>query len=77
MEDFVKSAVVEVSTQPICMILTHMINFQFKFIPLVKSIYKNNGIAGFYSALVPAVATQFLSTFMKYEVYSNLKLIQL
>lgn len=76
MDKFINSAIstsiAEIVTQPICLIRTRIINGNDKFlIEIIKNLYKDQGILGFFKASPPAVATQTISTALKYSIYNK------
>lgn len=67
------TGVAEIATQPICLVRTRLINNnKINISSIIKEIYHEQGILGFYRASLPAVASQMLSTSLKYGIYSNI-----
>ena len=63
----------ELATMPICTVKT---NYQIQppslmkpIRTVVRTIYQNQGVGGFYASSLPAVASQVLSTTTKYTMY--------
>lgn len=78
MDSFINGAIgtalAELITSPICLIRTRQINGAEKNIgKIIINLYSDSGIKGFYSATLPAVLSQILSTSLKFGIYSNLK----
>lgn len=70
----VATAVAEVCTLPICTVKTNYQNGNFSSIrQTVTSIYRSNGVYGFFKASVPAVGGQILSTSSKFFLYRSLQ----
>lgn len=73
MNSLISTFIAEMATLPICTVKTiyqTQTVGQFKTIfDTAKSIYKSNGISGFYVGSIPAVASQMFSTSAKYTMY--------
>lgn len=83
---FINSAIgtfiAEIVTQPVCITRTRLINTNNYIVDgkivngittkIIKQLYLDQGILGFYRASTPAVLSQMLSTSLKYGIYSNL-----
>lgn len=74
--DLIKSAtgtmVAEIVTLPICTIKSNYQNtHSTSMISTIKSIYERNGIKSFYSASIPAITGQVISTSSKYALYKQ------
>lgn len=78
--DFINSAIAttlaEFITLPICTTKTNFQNGKHKNIKeAFIDIYKTRGMKGFYSASLPSVGGQVLSTALKYTIYKKLNTI--
>jgi hypothetical protein len=72
----IATGIAEIITLPICTIKTvFQTSNNISYIKIIKSIYLNKGIYGFYNASKPAVASQILSTSLKYSFYQKMKQI--
>ncbi len=75
MNDIINSAIAtfaaEILTLPICTIKTcYQTHDQSNNIrSVIKQIYKDHGVLGFYKASIPAISSQMLSTSSKYFFY--------
>lgn len=73
MNSMIGTFIAEMATLPICTVKTIYQTQpvgQFKnIVDTTTTIYKANGISGFYMASVPAVASQMFSTSSKYTMY--------
>jgi hypothetical protein len=68
--------VAEISTIPICTIKT---NYQVNSGSIkdnIKQIYSRNGFWGFYRASLPGIASQIVSTGLKYSLYQKMNQIR-
>ena len=66
--------VAEISTLPICTVKTiYQNNPQFTTKSTIQNIYNMNGLRGFFSASIPAISGQVLSTSSKYTIYETIK----
>jgi hypothetical protein len=67
------TGIAEIATIPICAIKTNYQTKPLEKLPsvkdVVKGIYTNKGIKGFYSASLPAMSSQIISTSGKYTLY--------
>jgi hypothetical protein len=63
--------VAELITIPICTVKTNMIvnNSSESTMGVIKSIYHNRGLYGFYNSCAPAITSQIISTASKYTIY--------
>ena len=64
------TGIAEISTLPICVLKTNFQTDKQLAIPhLIRNIYQTRGIKGFYSASIPALSAQIISTSGKYTLY--------
>ena len=66
--------VAEISTLPICTVKTvYQNNPSMTTKMAIQSIYNMNGFRGFFSASIPAISGQVISTSSKYTIYEIIK----
>lgn len=66
--------VAEISTLPICTVKTiYQNNPNLTTKSTILNIYNMNGIRGFFSASIPAITSQVVSTSSKYTIYEMIK----
>jgi hypothetical protein len=71
----IATGIAEIATLPICTVKTNYQNTMSANVGIMKTIqtmYKNNGIKVFYSASIPAISSQILSTSSKFAIYKYL-----
>lgn len=71
----IATCVAEIITLPICSIKTNYQNTIVNNVSIMNTIqnmYKNNGLKIFYSASIPALSSQILSTSSKFSIYKYL-----
>lgn len=71
----ISTGIAEIATLPICTIKTNYQNIIPANVSIMKTIqtmYKKNGIKIFYSASIPAISSQILSTSSKFTIYKYL-----
>lgn len=71
-KSFLSSTIAEMMTLPIQVIKTNQQNTNQRIIPLVKNIWKNNGIIGFYRSSPFSILSQVLNTSFKFSIYRYL-----
>ena len=70
----IATATAEILTLPICTIKTNYQNTDGRTIySTCQTIYRRNGVSGFYNASFPAIASQIISTSSKYFFYKYLE----
>jgi len=73
MSSGIATGVAEILTLPICNIKTNFQNSKMTMKEVVRMIYNQNGIKGFYNASFPAITSQIISTSSKYTFYRFLE----
>ena len=71
----ISTGIAEIATLPICTVKTNYQNTMSSNVSILNTIqtmYKNNGLKIFYSASVPAISSQILSTSSKFTIYKYL-----
>ena len=71
----IATGIAEIATLPICTVKTNYQNTMSSNVSITKTIhtmYKNNGLKIFYSASIPAISSQILSTSSKFAIYKYL-----
>ena len=63
------TGIAELVTLPICNVKTNFQNSNQDIRSVVSTIFKNDGIKGFYRASLPAILSQVISTSSKYTLY--------
>ena len=69
----IATTIAEVVTIPICTIKTNYQNSNVGITKLVKNIYYNQGLLGFYRSFLISMSSQVLSTTLKYNGYQYFK----
>ena len=69
----IATATAEIVTLPLCTIKTNYQNTHTSIRETISIIWKQHGIRGFYRASLPAIASQVLTTTLKYTLYNQLK----
>ena len=69
----IATAIAEIVTLPLCTLKTNYQNTHSSIRETIFNIWKHHGVRGFYRASFPAIASQVLTTTLKYTLYNQLK----
>lgn len=70
--NIISTSIAEIATLPICTTKTNMQVNNTKFLDTIKKINREKGLMGFYSASIPSVMSQCISSSTKYSFYKFL-----
>ena len=72
-QTLISTLIAELITLPICTVKTVYQTTRLTTIQTIKLIYSNNGIKGFFSASIPSITSQLVSTTSKFTIYEFIK----
>lgn len=68
----IATGIAEILTLPVCTVKTNYQNNKIPISQVIRQIYTQQGISGFYRASFPALGSQILSSTMKFNLYRQI-----